>query len=199
MKIKDMVETIRVKVAERIKLLAETNGEEIDEAATCFWTTIIGWQFINERIKAGNFPKGSRVLIQAGTMSWPFVTHEQDDGVSPTHFTYLFEPDAIGNVINLLTGALPEMHCWLALYQPRKGWSLIDLCSRYHKTQFKRLMPGSEWKAPDPPDYVWGGNESLPDATLYQPDELAIRTVLTFAMESKLMTKVQVLSYLKGE
>jgi hypothetical protein len=31
---------------------------------------------------------GYRALIQAGSMSWPIVPPGQDDGKSPTHFSY---------------------------------------------------------------------------------------------------------------
>src|SRR5208282_5655551 len=35
---------------------------------------------------------GYRALIQAGSMSWPIVPLGQDDGKSPTHFSYEWSP-----------------------------------------------------------------------------------------------------------
>jgi hypothetical protein len=35
---------------------------------------------------------GYRALIQAGSMSWPIVSPSQDDGKSPTHFSYEWSP-----------------------------------------------------------------------------------------------------------
>lgn len=199
MKISDMVETIRQRVKTR---LSEFEGiAEIKVEASCFWHTMTAWRFLNERIKDGTFPAGSRSLIQAGTLSWPIVPEDQDDGVSPTHYTYLYEPDNPMNFILMLTGQLPEMHCWNAVTIPGKSPVLIDLCTRYLPEMMRTTCVNGplEWRTPAPPDYIWRSAHSIPHRVRYEPDLKAISTVLNCAKHAKMMTDKELKSYVRGE
>lgn len=199
MKIADMIETIRVRVRNR---LAEFEGGEVKIEASCFWHVLITWRFLTERIKDGTLPKGSRVLIQAGSMSWPIVYPVNDDGISPTHFTYKYERNNPDNLIlQVLYGALPEMHCWNALMVPNQPPVLIDLTPRYLKHQMEWTCKNAKdmkWLTADPPDYIWGVGDSIPALVYYEPDMAAIATVLRFAVEAKLMTKTELDAYVAG-
>lgn len=202
--IRDMIETIRVLVKNRLDEFEESD-QEVRIEASCFWHAVVGMKYLQDRVKDGTLPKGTLVLIQAGSMSWPIVKPEDDDGVSPTHFSYVYERDNPDNAINLLLyGALPEMHVWNALLIPKKPPVIVDLCTRYHKDQMEWMNRNCEgfrmkWTAADPPDHLWAMGRDVPAGVIYKPDESAIRTVLQFAMNVKLMTRDEVISYLKGE
>jgi hypothetical protein len=36
---------------------------------------------------------GLRPVIQAGSLQWPIMTQEEDNGRTPTHFAYMWDPD----------------------------------------------------------------------------------------------------------
>lgn len=105
--------------------------------------------------------------LVAGTMSWRAVAEEDDDGRSPTHFSYVWEPDHPLSQAALERGLLPEMHVWVTI--PATG-EIIDLSTRYFANRATRFM-GIRWTAPKPPPYLWSA--TLPEGVLYAPDPLA--------------------------
>ena len=92
------------------------------------------------------------ILIQAGSMSWPIVEPEQDDGVSPTHFTYLWSPTDFQSYRAVLQDKMPEMHVWLVM---------IDMTTYELPMQNARIT-GSKWQAKPPPEYLWAEFDELP-------------------------------------
>ncbi len=109
---------------------------------------------------------GLRPVIQAGTMQWPIVRREDDDGRTHTHYGYHWQPDHPASVARRAAGGLPELHAWVAL--PDAG-EILDFSTR----DFKRLalMAGLRWTAADPPDYLWCHVEELADRwTVYRAD-----------------------------
>jgi len=82
--------------------------------------------------------RGVRAVLQAGSASWLFKAAERDDGVGPTHYSYVFEANSRMTALRLGQGMLPELHCWAAI--PQTG-EIIDLTTRH--------LPGfSRWLCP---------------------------------------------------
>ena len=53
---------------------------------------------------------GIRAIIQAGSASWPRLRPDQDDGVSPTHHSYVWEQDSVVTTARLAASQMPELH-----------------------------------------------------------------------------------------
>lgn len=117
---------------------------------------------------------GIRAVIQAGSASWPRLRSDQDDGVAPTHHSYVWEPDSTVTKARLAAGAMPELHVWAAI--PARG-ELIDMTTKYWPEQC-RLIQGLDWPGDTPPAYFWGTADELPDRVLYAPDLKAIAVAL---------------------
>lgn len=115
--------------------------------------------------------KGRRLILQAGTCSWPRLTPEQDDGLptTPSHFTYQWEGLTARTMNRLAQGLLPEMHCWVGDPQRQE---LIDPLSGQFPAQCRALI-GRDWPGIQPPDFFWGGPADLPDRVCYEPDGVA--------------------------
>lgn len=107
---------------------------------------------------------GRRAIIQAGTMQWPCVA--VDDGVGPSHFSYMWEPDHPVTQLRIAQNTLPEMHIWAAVpgKQPGQG-ELVDLTTCYLPQQCEQKA-GIPWTAKKPPDYLW--SRMPPDGVVYK-------------------------------
>ncbi len=108
-----------------------------------------------------------RAIIQAGTTEWPCVKH--DDGVSITHFGYVYEADSNMTRVMLASDLMPEMHVWAAI--PSRN-EIIDLTTRYLVDQAKHRA-NITWSAPAPPDFIWSPADELPPGVIYRPDPSA--------------------------
>ena len=118
---------------------------------------------------------GYTPLIQAGSMSWPIIDPKDDDGVCCTHFSYVWGETVLSPEIHLLVhGVLPEIHIWLAI---RETGEIVDFSTNELKSQ-ALLTAGLEWKAKDPPKFVWCIPDHLPEWVVYRPDTDAIKFVL---------------------
>lgn len=117
---------------------------------------------------------GIRAIIQAGSASWPRVRPDQDDGTTPTHLTYAWEPNSVTTKTRLAAGVMPEMHVWAAI--PDRG-EIIDMTTRYWPKQCL-LIQERDWPGEKPPTYFWGTAEELPDGVIYAPDMKAIALAL---------------------
>lgn len=105
-----------------------------------------------------------RTILQAGTMEWPCTA--EDDGLSPTHFSYVYEPESNLTKVMLAADLMPEMHVWAAI--PSRN-EIIDLTTRFLVSQ-ARHRANIAWTAPAPPDFLWARAEELPPGVIYQPD-----------------------------
>jgi hypothetical protein len=117
---------------------------------------------------------GIRAVIQAGSASWPRLRPDQDDGRSPTHHSYVWEPDSVATKARLVACDLPEIHVWAAI--PERG-ELIDMTTKYWPEQCQ-LIQGLGWPGDKPPTYFWGTADELPDGVIYRPDMKAIALAL---------------------
>jgi hypothetical protein len=109
--------------------------------------------------------KGLRPIIQAGSLQWPIVTRDLDDGVSSSHFAYMWDPTHPRSVAARAAGQLPEMHVWLGLLDPP---TLIDFSTR----DLKGLAEASGliWRSGDPPEFLWATEDEMPDWVVYTPN-----------------------------
>jgi hypothetical protein len=111
---------------------------------------------------------GIKAWIQAGSISWPMIAKEEDDGVCSTHFSYMWEGFTPHNVNRLACRLLPEMHVWVALPDERQ---VVDFSTGELPEQAKRA--GFVWTGPKPPDYLW--DTHIPEGVRYAPDLDATR------------------------
>jgi hypothetical protein len=149
-----------------IRLVAEASIQKKNLASACLY-------WADETVKYLT-RQGIRAIIQAGTASWPMIDPEQDDGVSPTNFSYIFEGVSAQEAEGLLRGRLPEMHVWAAI--PDRN-EIIDLTTRYWPEQ-ALVNGGYEWAGQQPPDYLWEGADRLPDRVIYHPHPQATKLAL---------------------
>ena len=106
---------------------------------------------------------GLQAVIQAGSFQWPCL--REDDGVSYTHFAYMWNPTNPINVLAMARGVLPEIHCWVGLVDRQE---IVDFSIRHLKAAAAKQ--GVNWTANDPPAYLWCGVNNIPDGVVYEPD-----------------------------
>ncbi len=124
---------------------------------------------------------GERCILQAGTAKWPRIDMATDDGRMNTHFSYVFDPDDIGNLMNMAQGLMPEMHCWVAFPRTQE---ILDVTAGWQKAQCEELA-GMIWTAPPPPDYIWERVDQMPDGVVYSAD--AVATTIAREVASRLV------------
>lgn len=114
---------------------------------------------------------GIPALLQAGSMSWPRIRPEEDDGVINTHFSYVFEAISPATVLAIMNNRMPEMHAWVAV----PPCTIIDTTTRFLKQQCEKLTD-MKWTADEPPDYLWCDTDDpeFPSGVMYRPDVVAI-------------------------
>jgi hypothetical protein len=142
-------------------------------------------------------PDVGRVVLQAGSCSWPLINESEDDGVRPTHFSYVWDATsyeaefvrrtgwpALVNVNGLAVPSLPEMYVWVGLVDSQE---IIDLTAGDLPARAK--IGGLVWTAPKPPDYLWVPVAKLPDRVLYKPEPdatvLALRIMKRMALNER--------------
>ena len=126
---------------------------------------------------------GYKPVVQAGDMQWPVVDVCDDDGKMNTHLAYMWTPHEEKSKLALVSGLLPEMHCWLGLVETQE---FIDFSTHDFKNQAARL--GVNWTSKqDPPKYLWG---KLPFRVLYRPH----RDATFFAMSRMAMLANEVVT-----
>jgi hypothetical protein len=106
-----------------------------------------------------------RAVIQAGSLQWPRVRHEEDDGRIDTHFAYMWSPGAHDSAVSVALGNLPEMHVWVGLLDSQE---IVDFTTRHLRAA--AAARGLLWTAADPPPYLWCPANDLPDWVVYRPD-----------------------------
>jgi hypothetical protein len=104
------------------------------------------------------------VVIQAGSLQWPRVRREEDDGRIDTHFAYMWSPQSPASALSVTLGNLPEMHVWVGLVDSQE---LVDFSTRHLKAAAR--SHGLAWTAADPPRYLWCPAAELPDWVVYRP------------------------------
>jgi hypothetical protein len=123
-----------------------------------------------------------RAWIQAGTMSWPIVRREDDDGISPTHFGYQWSPTEIPSQIATMLNCMPEMHVWVAI--PGAIEVLVDPTTQFLQEQCQKLT-GLPWRHDPPPEYLWVPHDDLPSGVVYEAVPDATR------LAQKMITEMQ--------
>ena len=107
---------------------------------------------------------GLRPCPQAGNMSWPLGV--PDDGVSVTHWSYVWSPGCPLSQLSMSMGNLPEMHVWVGIVETQE---IIDI----QVGLLPEICPFG-WPVP-PPDFFWGTYQDLPEGTVYYSNEAATK------------------------
>ena len=134
-------------------------------------------------IEAGK-KNGRRLFLQAGSLQWRFVPPQLDDGISATHYSYMWSPYEPLSRRAIEMGMLPEVHVWVGDPQTQE---LIDLSTREIKSLAQKR--GLKWKTANPPKYLWLTREEVqahPDA-YYQPNREATLFVYDQLQKSGLL------------
>ena len=100
-------------------------------------------------------------LLQAGSASFLAVPDHLDDGVSPTHYSYVYE----GWTTN--EDVLPEIHCWVAI-KAGDNFFIVDSTTVHLPTLSESI--GMTWRTPPPPPCLWTNVKALPKGWLYEPN-----------------------------
>lgn len=105
------------------------------------------------------------VVVQAGSLQWPRVRREEDDGRIDTHFGYMWTPGAADSALSVALGNLPEMHVWLGLLDTQE---IVDFSTRHLRAAAEAR--GMVWTAAEPPPYLWCPANAAPDWVCYRPN-----------------------------
>jgi hypothetical protein len=147
-------------------IYAHKYGEH-EPAKGCFYWALAFYEAARQR--------GVDVLIQAGSAQFQF--RADTDGVSDTHFSYMFDPTE--SAVRLSRGLWPEIHVWNAI---RATGEIVDLSTRFQAQQAKELC-GFEWEKEFAlPSYYWG--KPSDDRIIYRADAKAIMFVLAHISSS---------------
>ena len=108
---------------------------------------------------------GYQAVIQAGSLQWPRIRPEGDDGKINTHFAYMWTPQEPASDLSVAMGNLPEMHVWAGIVDSQE---IVDFSTKHLKEAASAC--GMTWTAKDPPRYLWCSTKSLPHWVVYRPD-----------------------------
>lgn len=115
-----------------------------------------------------------RPILQAGSASFQAIPDHMDDGVTPTHYSYVYEgwntPDP---------NILPELHCWVAVIS-YEGDFIVDSTTAYLPSLSESI--GLKWQSPSPPKCLWADAKQIPAGWVYKPDPFACGKVYQLAM-----------------
>lgn len=165
----DVRHAVVQEVTANVRAFTSWHGVPIDRACL-YWAL-----FTVRALRARKY----RALIQAGTMAWPRIDEDQDDGVMHTHFGFAWEPESPVSQQQIELGNLPEVHVWAAAYpSPAMTPEIVDLTTKFLPAQCVELgsMP---WLGEHPPDYLWTPANDKPARVRYSPLMPAIMYVLS--------------------
>lgn len=142
----------------------------LDPQKACLYWAVVTQRLLKEL--------GKPAILQVGSLQWPRIRPEDDDGVIHTHFSYMWDWEEAKN--RMKQGLMPEFHAWVAvLTDPPE---IVDVTTCYLPAQALELA-NLIWTAPAPPDFLWGGEEDIPDGVRYRPDVKAIQVAHTILGE----------------
>lgn len=110
------------------------------------------------------------LAVQVGTLQWRIVPEADDDGVSPTCFSYVWESDAPRTLEALEDGRLPECHVWLGDVERQE---LVDVSTGGLLEQQELQQPKLRWRTAMPPDFLWCPGRDVPADANYMPSREA--------------------------
>src|SRR6266480_107066 len=121
------------RIRERFDLIYKPRIEDGRESMACLF-----WACCAQSVLAKSYAINSAVI--AGSAQFQFRTNENDDGRSPTHFSYMFDLERA--LQSVAQGKFPEMHAWLVT----ESSQLVDVTTKYQLAQMKRILgPNVSW------------------------------------------------------
>jgi hypothetical protein len=156
-----MTEAEKDAIALRVREMVEAYWPGTEKGyGTCVHHSLVGMLELKRH--------GIAAQIQAGTLNWPVIEPEGDDGVCPTHFGMVWSPHEDASRYSMATGGIPEMHVWLGDAETQ---TLIDF-STYQLKELCTNTVGLQWDSADPPEYLW--TQRPPNGVQYVPHVEAI-------------------------
>lgn len=113
---------------------------------------------------------GIKAMLQAGTAWWPRMRPEQDDGVSPNIYAYVWDGSSPKSPPSRTSLQLPEMHVWCVAVETLE---IVDLTTKYQPLACKQGL-GLDWPGDLPPDYIWHRVDQLPKGIYYEANANAM-------------------------
>ena len=150
-------------MGKRQKIIAEIEralSQLDDRPGLCLWYA----HHVAQVLWRHHYP----VTIQSGSLQWPRLKREEDDGKIDTHFSYMFSPGTPESQLSMALGNLPEMHVWVGILNTQE---LVDFSTRHLKAAAQAR--GMAWTADPPPRYLWCPANQLPDWVVYTPSRQA--------------------------
>lgn len=154
----------------------EDYGEKKLSHGACVYWTIILIQLLQR--------KGIKAVPQAGTMNWPIVPAHLDDGVSNTHFGYVWSPNEMQSIMGVLAGGMPEVHVWVGLPETQE---IIDFSTNGFRRSAEAM--GHKWQTPEPPDYLWMPVSELPPDVVYKCEQPAVLYIISRVFNNMVQVK----------
>jgi hypothetical protein len=154
-----------VREARRLRLVALPEAEGL-ATGTCLLDAL-AFSEVARRV-------GLRAILQAGSASWRRVPKEEDDGIEPTFFSFMWEPDSLLTRAAIAAEVLPEIHVWVGV-EVDGTWEVVDLTTG-RLPELCRNLARLPWRSPAPPDYLWASRAPdgfdvryvpLEDATIF--------------------------------
>lgn len=108
---------------------------------------------------------GYSANLIAGSATFEAVPPQLDDGVSPTHYSYVYTPVSR---IRWMQVPLPEVHCWCVVTNGQ-DMELLDFTVS-HLPRLSQSI-GLKWRAPLPPNYLWTNVTTIPRGWVYEMAE----------------------------
>ncbi len=142
--------------------VARYRREARQVGGVCMYAALAGRRELQER--------GIKAAVIGGSLQWPMATPEEDDGVSATHFAYMWERGWQGGKLSVLQQVcmvpfvgLPEVHCWL---QIEDTGELVDFSLYSLHAAAERVLGREATRKMKVPDYIWG---QAPENVVYTP------------------------------
>jgi len=150
---------VRRRVVERAREIMVAHWPTLEDSpGACLYLT---WATVRALAEEGI---GSVML--AGSATWPRLRPDQDDGVSMTHFGYVWDLNSDDTRLTLAVGeAFPELHVWAGI--PETG-EYVDLTAGSFPAQCLALI-GMDWPGDLPPEYLWARPDQFPEGVMYAP------------------------------
>lgn len=156
-------------IRHKVRNWQQKNMPDLDLSKACFYYHVLAQEMLRQHLGTE-----TRILVSAGSFSFPRINLALDDGFIDTHFSYMWNAKDPRTIDAISRNEMPEMHIWLAM--PDRG-EIFDITTCYLRSNCE-IITGNKWLAPNPPDFIWCRLEDLPPGVVYKPDPTAVQYVI---------------------
>jgi len=183
-----MTKINKQRIVDQINMHVAAHRETINLHKSCLW-----YAYATVEILCLYNIRG---VLQAGDASFQIVPDEEDDGVSPTHYSYVSGSENWSEsqlrklaMLSIVEQRLPEIHVWAAIPETNE---IIDLTTKYVPRLSKEA--GLPCKTAMP-DYVWEDAQRLANTGfLYHPSQQATMLAMFLSEQDPTIADLSVVS-----